>query len=214
MQAMQRRSPVSFGTRPLRSEARDGWPVVREYTGEGPGPWLVDLSHRRRWDVQDGRIDRLRPWGLALPGTPGACDCRDGLLAGRLNATQAAVWHLAGEAPPAPEGSAFTEVTEAGVLLAVVGAACLGVAEKLSRLDLADPVRPERWLHQGPFAHVPAQVVAWRGSQGDGALLVACSRGYGRDLVHAVMDAGAAFGLRPAGEAAFHGWLARVEAAA
>jgi hypothetical protein len=34
---------------------RDNWTVALEYDDEGQGPWLVDLAHKTRWDLQDSR---------------------------------------------------------------------------------------------------------------------------------------------------------------
>jgi hypothetical protein len=42
-------------------------------------------------------------------------------------------------------------------------------------------------------------------------ILFTCSRGYGRDMVHAMVGAGAEFGLRPAGENTFTQWLREIE---
>jgi hypothetical protein len=40
-----------------------------------------------------------------------------------------------------------------------------------------------------------------------GGLLLTCSRGYADSMVHAVIDSGAEFGLRPAGETRFTEWV-------
>ena len=66
-----RRSPVRFDAIPIETERRDGWEVVLSYGDQGDGPWLVDLSHRNRWDVQDREIERLRPFGLPVPEAGG-----------------------------------------------------------------------------------------------------------------------------------------------
>ncbi len=64
-----RRSPVSFGATPAATESRDGWTVVLSYEDERghPGPFLVDLSHRPRWDYQHSQIATHRPMGLSVP---------------------------------------------------------------------------------------------------------------------------------------------------
>jgi hypothetical protein len=46
---------VQFKARPTKSEVRDNWTVALEYDEEGQGPWLVDLAHKTRWDLQDSR---------------------------------------------------------------------------------------------------------------------------------------------------------------
>jgi hypothetical protein len=52
MTEIKRYSPVEFKVTPLKNETRNNWDVVLEYHGEGDGPWLVDLSHRTRLDLQ------------------------------------------------------------------------------------------------------------------------------------------------------------------
>jgi hypothetical protein len=122
-----------------------------------------------------------------------------------MNRTQAAVWHLKHEdAPGLPAEPGYTEVSEATVFLGLLGPKIFTIAEKLSALDFMDPKRTPPFLLQGPFSHVPCQLVTLtRNADGTGALLFACSRGYAQDMVAAVSAAGSEFGLRPAGETAF-----------
>jgi len=112
-----RRSPCSFGAKPAETELRDGWTVVLRYEGAegepgrgdshrgrgdahaGAGPWLVDLSHRRRWDFQDSRVADLRPMGLPVPQGFGEVGVHNGLVINRMNRTQVAICHL-GASPP------------------------------------------------------------------------------------------------------------------
>ncbi len=204
MENIKRQSPVAFQARPVKTELRDNWTVVREYDAEGTGPYLIDLSHRARWDVQDGNLDEFTPWGLSIPAKPGQSQYANGLLINRMNRTQASVWSLSGEAPEALDDVSYTETTEAGLFLALMGPQTLAIAEKLSSLDFADPTRSAPFLLQGPLAHVPCQIVLLA-QDGEGCgLLMTCSRGYARSMVGAILDAGEEFGLRPAGENAFH----------
>ncbi len=207
--AIRRISPVSLAAVPEEREERDGWQVVMRYGNEGQGPWLVDLSHRVRWDVQDGRVDALQPGGVGIPEEIGQCRLQDGLLINRMNRTQAAVWHLEGAARDMPSESAYTDVSEATLMLAMFGPHVFGICEKLSALDLAGLQHRPPFLVQGPLAHVPCQIVVMREDDGavPGGILWTCSRGYGRSMVHAVLDAGREFGLRPAGERRFTEWL-------
>jgi hypothetical protein len=85
---------VKFATHPVKTETRDGWEVVLAYHGESEGPFLVDLSHVPKWDVQDADLTHVRPMDVAIPGRPGDCILENGLLINRMNATQAAIWHL------------------------------------------------------------------------------------------------------------------------
>ena len=53
MAEIKRESPVQFKVSPRNTEVRDNWTVALEYDDEGQGPWLVDLAHKARWDLQD-----------------------------------------------------------------------------------------------------------------------------------------------------------------
>ncbi len=207
MRNIQRRSPVSFSSRPVRTENRGHWMVTLEYEDEGTGPYLIDLSHRPRWDLQGRDISQSAPFDIAVPEKPGESRFRDGVLINRMNGTQASVWHLWGDAPQILDGPAVTDITEASVFLALTGRNVFSITEKLTSLDLADPRKEPPVIFQGPFSHVPCQIAVLERDGVDGTILLACSRGYAFDMVHVVLDAGRGAGLRPAGENAFSGVL-------
>ncbi|MDJ0784674.1 MAG: sarcosine oxidase subunit gamma SoxG [Desulfosarcinaceae bacterium] len=213
MAEIRRESPVDFGVRSLETEVRSDWPVALAYDAEGDGPWVVDLSHKTRWDLQDGQVGELTPAGQSVPATPGMSVLADGILINRMNRTQTSIYHLGSDAPDLPDHPGFTDVTEATIFLALFGPHALHIAEKLSNLDLGDPNKEAPFLLQGPFCHVPCQIVtlekdAEDGTNGAGGFVLTCSRGYAQSMVHAILDAGAEFGLRPAGEQRFAQWLA------
>ena len=135
MEGLVRRSPVSFDARPEKTEMRDNWNVVLEYKAEETWPSVVDLSHRARWDLQDADIARIQPWGIRIPDAPGQCVFENGILINRMNRTQASIWHLFGETPPAPDDLAFTDVRDTTVFLALIGKGIFSLAEKLTSLD-------------------------------------------------------------------------------
>jgi len=202
MAGIKRKSPVCISARPAKTEARNGWTVVLEYAGEDDGPWLIDLSHCPKWDLQDGEISDLRPFGMALPEAPGRCRLENAVLINRMNWSQVSVWCLSKEPPAPPAIAAFTETTDGQALLGLVGRNIFSITEKLGSLNLVEKLEPP-FLVQGPFSHVPCQIVVLERGDMNGACLVAFSRGYADDMVHAVLDAGREFGLRPAGENVF-----------
>lgn len=207
MTEIKRRSPVQFKSGAQKIEMRDSWPVVLEYSDEGQGPFLVDLTHKAKWDLQDKDLAHRKPLGLDIPALPGACAFKKGVLINRMNRTQSAIWHLLADAPELPGEPGYTDVTESTVFLALFGLNALAIAEKLTALDLVDPKKQTPFLLQGPFSHVPCQVVTLeRGRGSDGGFLLTCSRGYAESMVHAILEAGAEFGLRPAGEQRFSSW--------
>ena len=207
METIQRCSPVEFESKPAKTAEQDDWSVVLEYEDEGQGPWVVDLSHRARWDIQDSEISGLQPWGMNIPQTPGQCILNNGILINRMNRTQASIWHLAGDHLDAPDGPAFTDVTDATVFLALLGKDVFSIAEKLTSLDFLDPSKQTPFLLQGPFSHVPCQIVTLEITQERSGILFTCSRGYARDMTAAVLNAGAEFELRAAGQNVFDEWL-------
>lgn len=207
MEIVQRRSPVEFESKPAETTVQDDWPVVLEYAEQGQGPWVVDLSHRPRWDLQDNEISAQQPFGMTVPETPGQCVFKDGVLINRMNRTQASIWQLAGEKLDVPAGPAFTDVTEGSIFLALLGKNIFSIAEKLTSLDFLDATRQTPFLLQGPLSHVPCQIVTLANTPENRGMLFTCSRGYARDMTAAVLHAGAEFGLRPAGQRAFDEWL-------
>jgi len=208
MAEIKRQSPVQFNARALKTEMRGNWSVAMEYDEEGQGPWLVDLAHKTKWDLQDGNIDALTPCDLAVPATPGDCTLKNGTLINRMNRTQTSIWHLSADMPALPDFPGYTDVTESTVFLALFGPKAFYIAEKLTALDFMDPAKTAPFLLQGPFCHVPCQIVILeKNADASGGFLMTCSRGYADSMVHAILDAGAEFGLRPAGENRFTEWL-------
>ena len=207
MVEIKRESPVVFDANSARTESRDNWTVVLEYDNEGEGPYVMDLSHLTRWDIQDGALDSITPLGVKIPESPGICTLSDGFLINRMNRTQAAVWHLLNTSSEMPAESPYTDVTESTVFLAITGKEVFSIAEKLSALDFADPQKNPPFLFQGPFSHVPCQLVTLCRDDNKSGILFTCSRGYAHDMVHAIMAAGSEFDLQPAGEDRFRQWV-------
>jgi hypothetical protein len=208
MAEIKRESPVRFKASPTKSEVRDNWTVALAYDDEGQGPWLVDLAHKTRWDLQDSGIGDLTVGDLEVPADPGACTVEGDTLVNRMNRTQASIYHLGATAPAMPDFSGYTDVSESTVFIALFGPKAFQVAEKLTNLDFMDPAKPAPFLLQGPFCHVPCQIVTLeKAADGSGGFLLTCSRGYGDSMIHAIMEAGEEFGLRPAGENRFTSWI-------
>jgi hypothetical protein len=212
MAEIRRESPVRFNIRPKESEVRNNWTVALEYDGEGSGPWVVDLAHKTRWDLQDGGIGNLAVGGRPVPADPGACALADGVLINRMNRTQASIYHLATAPEALPDHPGYTDVTESTVFLALFGPQAFRVAEKLTNLDFFDPAKEAPFLLQGPFCHVPCQIVTLeKAADAGGGFLLTCSRGYGDSMVEAILEAGNEFGLRPAGENRFYDWIMKLQ---
>ncbi|AGL03307.1 hypothetical protein Desgi_4031 [Desulfoscipio gibsoniae DSM 7213] len=87
--------------------------MVLKYSNEGRGPYLVDLTHKAKWDLQDKNLAARKPLGLDIPALPGACAFQKGVLINRMNPTQSAIWHLLADAPALPGEPGYTDVTSA-----------------------------------------------------------------------------------------------------
>jgi len=207
VETIKRCSPVQFRSGAVKTDVQDNWPIVLEYEAEGKGPWLIDLSHKARWDLQDSDMSRHQPWGMSIPDTPGQCDFDRGILINRMNRTQASIWQLSGQTLDSPDDPAFTEVTDATVFLALLGKEIFLVTEKLTSLDFLDPSKQTPFLLQGPFSHVPCQLVTLEKTMERSGLLFTCSRGYAQDMIAAILEAGEEFKIQPTGENAFSQWI-------
>jgi hypothetical protein len=205
---IQRVSPVVFKRTVVKTEQRDNWEVVLEYSSEGDGPYLVDLSHKPRFDLQDSNLAEKKPFGINLPETPGDSILENGILANRMNRTQVSLYNLGGQDNSAiTDEPGVTDVTESTVLVALIGGNIYSICEKLTALDFMDPARIAPFLFQGPFSHVPCQIVTLNKDGDRAGLVLSCSRGYGEDIIHSILHAGEEFGLKPAGEDKFTSWI-------
>ena len=201
-------SPVVFKSTPVKTERRGNWNVVMEYSAEGDGPYLIDLSHKPRFDLQDSDLSSKTPFGIELPKTPGSSVLKKGILANRMNGTQVSLYNLDGEDDPAVmDDSGITDVTEPTLFVALLGKSIFSICEKLTALDFMDQARTTPFLFQGPFSHVPCQIVTLSKEGGSSGMVLTCSRGYGKDMIHSILDAGEEFGLKPAGEDRFTAWV-------
>ncbi len=208
MKDIQRISPVVFKSTPSKKEKRDNWDVVMEYSGEGDGPYLIDLSHRPRFDLQNSNLAAITPFGIELPEIPGNCVLENGIIANRMNGTQVSLFNLDGQNDVTmPDESGYTDVTESTICVALIGKNIFSICEKLTALDFMDPQKEVPFLFQGPFSHVPCQIVTLSKDHESSGLILTCSRGYGRDMIDSIIHAGGEFGLKPAGEQRFTNWI-------
>jgi hypothetical protein len=204
---MKRYSPASFEGNPAQTVMRNGWEVVLAYQEEGAGPLMVDLSHISKWDIQAADLSQIQLQGANIPEVPGACVLRNRMLISRMNQTQASVWHLSHKDLQIPDESAYTDITEGLSLLGFLGQEIFSIMEKITALDLQSPQKQPPFLLQGPVLNIPCQVVVL----GKDALVIGFSRGYAQSAVEAIFEAGQQWGIQPAGELAFSGYIQDIE---
>jgi len=206
MSTSYRHGPISFDCEAAECIVHDGWEVVLAFANEGEGPWLVDLSHLRRWDYQHTELDSRTPFGLGMPAEPGQVIVQGERMVTRMNQTQAAIWSLArGASLETDDAVHTTELTDAHCMLAVLGQGASRVMEHVSNLDLLRPDRQVPFLTQGPIMHIPCQVV----TLDTDCVLVTCSRGYGQSFADAMLHGASGCKLSPGGENVFSRWLSQ-----
>jgi len=201
---LRRQSPVQFDAVAAEEAEHEDWQVVLAFEDEKEGPWLIDLSHRQRWDFQDIDVGSKSPFGLQVPARPRQVSVQRGFLITRMNGTQTAIWHLGqSQTEAAPDDAACTDMTDAHCMLAVLGAGTHRVMEHLSKLDLFEPRRILPFLTQGPVMGLPCQVV----TLGADCVLMTLSRGYGQTFADAMLHAASGCNLEPGGENRFNRWI-------
>ena len=203
MESRIRYSPVKFPDRAVRTRERNGWEVVLEYKNEGAGPFLVDLSHIGKWDVQGEDLPSLRPAGLAIPDDSEQCLLTGDFLLNLIKWNWATIWHFSEDMPDFAGEYPFTNVTEAYALLALMGRETFSIMEKITPLDLLSPGRKPPFLVLGPVLRIRSQVVVLSRGEESSTVLVACPRGYGQSMAEMILDAGMEYGLNPGGEDLF-----------
>lgn len=204
-----RRSPVSLPGIPKTLEVIDHWEVIQAFKGESRGPALIDLSLIPRWDAQ---LENVKALGREdkdpnPPERPGQCILDQGLLCARLNPWQRIFWNLGLARVSVPDDAACTDITDATVVLALLGREAYGIMEKLSSMDLAYVGTEDLVVLQGPVAHVACQVVVLCGGTDHVGVLVSCARGYGAEMGECLLSAGRSLGLQPAGFGRFSSWI-------
>lgn len=181
-------------------------PVVFPDTGNiesGEGPWIADLTHVPKWDIQDGKIGEVSPWDMPIPEKSGECLFREGLLISRMNRTQARVFVLDENKDADPGLNCATQITDGLCLLAIFGKDVFRVMERLTPLEVEIKDREPPYLIQGPVLHIPCQIIRMKGRDDVESVLIAFSRGYGRTMVNAVMETAKECRLKPLGEKKF-----------
>jgi len=204
MEALIRYSPVTLPNASARTELRNGWEVVLEYEDEGTGPFLIDLSHIGKWDVQGEDLPSLRPAGLAIPADSEQCLLTGDFLLNLIKWNWATIWHFSVDMPEFANQYAFTNVTEAYALLALMGREAFSIMEKLTSLDLLSPERKPPFFIIGPVVHIRSQVVVLSREEHKSSVLVACPRGYGQSMADIMLNAGKEYGLKSGGEDLFN----------
>lgn len=193
-----RMSPVELPAQAAATFVYNGFRIVQSFLDEAAGPYLVDLSHLGKWDLQHRNLLECRMADVQIPENPGQALLKNGLLSNRLNATQVSIWDLGATGLDLSDQPAATDITDGYCLLALLGSKAFAVMERLSALDLGLRGRTVPYLLQGPVLHIPCQMTVLNDT-GHRAVLLAFSRGYGQTLAESILARGSRLGLRPGG---------------
>ena len=202
-----RESPVVFKQPAHESEIRNGWEVIPAYENEGTGPLIIDLSHLPKWDLQGEDLSRRQPADISVPDHSGYCRLEEGMLINVVKWNWVVIWCLAETPAVFFQEPAFTDVTEAYALLLIIGEKAFSIMEKATALDLGTISKKRPFLTLGPVLHIRSQVVVM-GNDSPG-VFIACPRGYGHAMTDGLLEAGAEYGLCPAGEKRASEWWYR-----
>lgn len=207
MITLKRVSPVSLPGNIARSEERKGYTIVLQYQYENKkGPWIVDLCHRPKYDFQCNGEDSGTPMGLVLPAKPGNAVIEKGWLISAFGISQFSLIHVGPEEYKPPDEPGFSDLTDGRCLFAIGGNGASELMEKFTRMNFNDKKLSLPCILQGPMIHTHGQLHIL-GENDDKVFMINLGRGYARSVVHAVLDIGKPYGLKPAGEAVFTKWL-------
>ncbi|MFW6332330.1 MAG: hypothetical protein ACOC23_03440 [Thermodesulfobacteriota bacterium] len=206
-----RQTPILFDETPAETEDREGFRVVLRYEHEGGGPFLIDLSHRPKWAIQDPLLSRIRPHRMDLPESPDACTLQNGFLLLRLTEYHAQLWQLFGPSPEMPNAFPYTDMTDGNILLALMGRDIPAILEKAAPLDLWKPEQPLPRVVQGPVFDIPSILAVLEHNPTHSIVLLACGRSYGQSMAENLLKTGEGWKMRPAGERMFTNWGVETE---
>ena len=186
--------------RPVTKEV-EGWELITDY--EPPvTDWsigVVDLSHRPKalahGPAAEG-FDNITPGQAIWTGSGFACGHKPG---------EVAVFDLGGDMQVHWPSQYYTDMTDAWVLVAVMGNRAV---ELMQRMVIIDVERPET---DSPFyvatrSHgMDIQLINTKAESP--CYLVACERSHGQNLADTLIRNGRHLGLKPVGLNAFDTWL-------
>ena len=118
---------------------------------------MIDLSHCRKWELDDSSISGFKPSDVTVPEPPGDSRFENGILINRMGKTQASIGASSEQLQGDAGHPAFTETTDGLVLLVLPAPECIfNTTEKLTSLEFG---KTPPFLLFGPFSHVPCQIV-------------------------------------------------------
>jgi hypothetical protein len=201
-----RHSPIFLDETRAEIEDREGFRVVLRYEHEGGGPFLIDLSHRPKWTIQDRELSRIQPCRMELPKVPNSCTLQNGFLLLRLTQYHALAWHLFGPSPEIPPDFPYTDTTDGAALLALMGPDIPAILEQAVPSDLRQPKQLLPKMFQGPVFDRPCILSVLEHSPIHSVVLLACGRSFGQSMAENLLKTGEDWKMRPAGERMFTNW--------
>ncbi len=209
MITLKRVSPISLPGKIARSEEKNGYAIVLKYENETPkGPWIIDLCHRPKYDFQMCGKEFKAPMGLTLPTKPGYAVIKKGWLISAVGPSQFSFIHIGQEKYSPFDEPGFTDLTDGRCLFAIGGRGAPILMEQFTRMNFNDKKLSSPCILQGPMIHTHGQIHII-GEGDDRVFMINLGRGYAPSVVHAVLDIGKPYDLKPAGEDVFTKWVTK-----
>jgi aminomethyltransferase folate-binding domain-containing protein len=181
-------------TRAIKIPDQTGKPVEA-----APAIGLTDLSHRPKAVVQGAAVKELDP------PKPGLAKWTGKGYIGSLTQDEAVIFDLTGSMAVDWQNPAYTDMTEAWVLLAVWGPKALPVMQRLVEIDIERPDLDHPFYLITQNHAINVQIINLKRTEP--GFLIACNRSHGQNLFDTLLHAGEHLGLKPAGIEAFEKWL-------
>lgn len=179
----------------------DGWPVILRFEPAEADPvvGLTDLSHRPKAVVQGETVKELDP------PKPGLAKWTGQRYIGSLTQDEAVIFDLTGPMKVDWRNPAYTDMTEAWVLLAMWGPQALPVMQRLVEIDIERPELDKPFYLITKNHAINVQIVNLKRTEP--GFLIACNRSHGQNLFDTLLHAGAHLGLKLVGMEGFEKWL-------
>jgi hypothetical protein len=207
MEGYQRLSPVRLPGTIEKSIQRDGWEIALRYSQEDSPLTIIDLSHLSKWEIYAPELSGQSLGPIHVPNRTGEVFLTTRGIVGLCRPSVALAFKCDNSGDELLNEAKHADVTDGYALLALIGDDGPSTMEKITGLDLSSRLGRHAHLVQGPLLGTPAKIMVFSTSGCKKGMLIAVARGSGQSIVDAILDAGAEFKLKSAGERAFNRWL-------
>ena len=207
MEGYQKLSPVRLPGTIEKSMQRDGWEIALRYSQEDSPLTIIDLSHLSKWEIYAPELSGRSLGPIHVPNRTGEVVLTTKVIVGLCRPSVALAIMCDHSGDDLLNEVNYADVTDGYALLALIGDDGPLTMEKITDLDLASRSGRYARLVQGPLLGAPSKIMIFSTAGCKKGMLITVARGSGQSIVDAILDAGAGFELKSAGERAFNRWL-------